>query len=104
MSWVKSDAGFRDFLSLVIVHAPDEFPEEDFLAPEEQLTLDLAFQELRTGVELLSKKRISAAQKRQLYELLQAAHSKYVAGLDVEAAHLLQELEVIAFGAPDAGA
>jgi recombinational DNA repair protein (RecF pathway) len=97
MSWVKSESGFRDFLSLVIVHAPDEFPEEDFLEPEEQLTLDLAFDELRKGIELLSARRVSPNQKQQLHELLKQAYSNYLNGEDVKAAHLLQELEVLAF-------
>ena len=97
MSWVKNEAGFRDFLSLVIVHAPDEFPEEDFLEPEEQLTLDMAFKELHIGVNLLSAKRVTEAKRNELRSILQKAHSKYFEGRDVEAAHLLQELEAIAF-------
>ena len=88
-----------EILELVIVHAPDEFPEEDFLEPEEQLTLDMAFKELHVGVNLLSAKRVSEARRNELRKLLQQAHDKYLEGRDVEAAYILQELEAIAFKA-----
>lgn len=43
MTWVKDFEGMIDFLSQVIVHAPDNFPKEDYLDEDEQLTLELRF-------------------------------------------------------------
>ena len=40
-----------DFIALVVLHAPEEFPKEDWLKPEEQLNLDRAFDELRYGLD-----------------------------------------------------
>lgn len=104
MPWVKSEATFRDFLSLVIVHAPDEFPVEDFLPPEEQLTLERAFKELHAGVEFLPAKRVSSSEKQALHALLERAHSTYAEGKAVEGSRLLHELESKAFSLGGAGA
>jgi hypothetical protein len=97
MVWVKNASGFRDFLSLVIVHAPDSFPEEDYLEPEQQLNLEMAFRELQSGLGFLPSARINPSEKQELEKLLRQAHRKYLEGQDVQAAHLLQKLEAIAF-------
>jgi len=102
MSWVTSVPSFRDFLSLVIVHAPDDFPEEDFLGPDEQLNLDSAFQELRRGLSLLDNSGASASSNTSLVGLLDKSLAAYRAGNDVAGAHLLQDLESQAFGSPHA--
>ena len=39
--WVRSPEDLRDFFSYVLLSAPDEFPVEDFLAPDEQMNLAL---------------------------------------------------------------
>ncbi|MGJ7541906.1 hypothetical protein [Variovorax sp. LT1R16] len=98
MTWVKNVAGFRDFLSLVIVHAPDDFPEEDYLAPGEQLNLVRAFGELYKGLELVSSSAGSnLIDVPALRDLLDRALVAYRAGEDVKGAHLLQEFEAAAF-------
>ena len=99
MTWVKNVAGFRDFLSLVIVHAPDEFPQEDYLARDEQLNLVRAFGELYKGLGLLSSSAPPSSQvdMAALRDLLDRALIAYKAGEDVKGAHLLQEFELAAF-------
>ena len=104
MSWVKSESTFRDFLSLVIVHAPDDFPTEDFLPPEEQLNLDLAFKELHAGVEILSAKRANSPEKQVLHALLDRSHAMFAEGKEIEGARLLQELEAHVFSSSAGGA
>lgn len=53
MSWVNSFEGLLDFLSLVMVHAPDDSPKEDFLNEDEQLTLENAFAEINEGMRFV---------------------------------------------------
>ncbi|UHQ23976.1 hypothetical protein LVB77_04470 [Lysobacter sp. 5GHs7-4] len=95
-------SSFRDFLSLVIVHAPDEFPEEDYFEPHEQLNLESAFQELQRGVDLLAKSGMRSSSVAELANLLDTSLLAYRTGNDVKGAHLLQELESHAFGSPSA--
>jgi len=45
--------GFRDFILEVIAGAPADFMEMDWLSPEEQMTLDRAFEGLRIGFDLV---------------------------------------------------
>lgn len=54
MSWVTNIPESHDFLSLVAACAPNDFPVEDYLPDEEQLTLSLAFSELQNGLALLN--------------------------------------------------
>ncbi len=50
--WFFDKESFFDFLGFVIVYAPD-FPEEDFLEPNEQLDLERAFEELSNGLKIV---------------------------------------------------
>lgn len=93
MSWVKSFEGLLDFLSLVIVHAPDEFPNEDFLSDDEQLTLDMAFKELNHGMQFVKQRIKDENVLMQLQNTLDASLAAYREGDDVKGAHLLQGLE-----------
>ena len=97
MSWVKSVAAFRDFLSLVIVHAPDDFPEEDYLAADEQLNLERACAELHRGLEMLIADQRSPAPTSELRLMLDQALAAYKEGDDIKGAHLLQAFEAQAF-------
>lgn len=42
----RATAEYHDFLVYVYIHAPNEFPEEDYLQPHEQMNLDKAFSKL----------------------------------------------------------
>lgn len=95
MQWVKSFEGMIDFISVVIVHAPDDFPEEDFLGKEGQLTLDRAFVELRYGMSFVKIKIKDKSLLNRLNELLEESFAAYKLGDDVEGAHLLQDFEKI---------
>ena len=52
-AWVYDKESFFDFLGFMIVHAP-EFPEEDFLEPHEQLSLESAFEQLKKGLAIVA--------------------------------------------------
>ncbi|KRD39818.1 hypothetical protein ASE35_05715 [Lysobacter sp. Root916] len=102
MSWVTNISSFKDFLSLVIVHAPDDFPQEDFLKLHEQLSLESAFHELSHGLTLMAQSGVSANAITNLADLLEKSLASYRSGDDIAGAHLLQELESQAFGSPHA--
>ena len=61
MSWVTDIDSLWEFIGLVVLSAPDDFEQEDFLEPEEQLNLELAFQELRNGVDFIDADMIDDA-------------------------------------------
>jgi hypothetical protein len=44
--WRHALSVFRDELAFVTGHAPDRFPKEDFLPPEEQSNLENSYQRL----------------------------------------------------------
>lgn len=93
MTWIKNFAGFIDFLSLVIVHAPSDFPKEDYLREDEQLTLESAFKELRDGMRFVRPKVANEAMFGALNGQLDQALVAYRQGEDVKGAHLLQDFE-----------
>ena len=93
MPWVKHIDGLHDFISYVVVHAPDEFPQEDFLDDDEQMTLDQAFAELRDGLRFVEAAFPGADKERGLSDLLDRSLQNYKNGDDIRGAHLLQEFE-----------
>lgn len=95
MSWVNSFEGLVDFLSLVIVCAPDDFPLEDFLSDEEQLTLDKAFEELAGGMRFVREKIVDGDMLMRLQTILDTSLAAYRNGDDVRGAHLLQDFEMM---------
>lgn len=97
MSWVKDSQTLKDFLSLVIVHAPDGFPEEDYLKADEQLNLERAFAELRSGVTILASTKSVFEVASKLNSILDQALLAYRSGDDIQGAHALHEFEKIAF-------
>src|SRR5688572_23867137 len=91
--WIDSFEALIDFLSVVIVQAPDEFLREDYLDDSDQLTLDLAFQELRDGMQFVKERIKDKAVVLQLQNCLTASLAAYRAGDDVRGAHLLQDFQ-----------
>jgi hypothetical protein len=93
MPWIKNFSGFTDFLSLVIVHAPDDFPREDYLDDHEQLNLEGAFEALTDGMSLVAKRVHQTEVLSSLRAELHSALVAYRRGDDVEGAHILQRFE-----------
>jgi hypothetical protein len=88
--WVRDARSLSDFIGYVVIYAPDGFPVEDYLQPHEQMTLDLAFDELRHGIGLL---QLPAPRAQALQALLDTALQHYRGGDDVRGAHVLQDFE-----------
>ena len=93
MHWVKSFEGLLDFLSLVIVHAPNEFPKEDYLRDDEQLTLEMAFEEIAHGMRFVAQRIPDQKVLDQLRNYLGSSLAAYRLGNEVKGAHLLQDFE-----------
>jgi len=81
-----------EHIAYVLGYAPN-FPREDFLADNEQMTLDLAFSQLREGIDLAYPGTEHESYKQSLRELLGRSYEKYKIGKDIEAGHLLNEFE-----------
>ena len=93
MPWIRNLNGFLDFLSLVIVHAPNDFPKEDYLHDDEQLTLESAFKELSDGMKFVEPEVSTSAALDALRGQLDQALALYRQGDDVKGAHVLQDFE-----------
>ena len=80
-------------IAYVLVYAPDSFPYRDFLAPDEQMTLDRAFQMLRAGVEIAYPEAQFADKRTELCDILDSSLSAYRKGHDVQGGTLLNAFE-----------
>ena len=47
--WVTDSPTLKEMLALAVIYAPD-FPREDHLEDDEQLNLEKAFKEMRSGL------------------------------------------------------
>lgn len=84
-----------DHIAYVMEYAPSDFPREDHLLPEQQMNLEMAFEQLRQGIEVA----YPAADGRwvQLDALLDRALVEYRNGDKTVAAGMLAEFESIIF-------
>ena len=97
MAWVNNLDGLYDFIGYVVLRAPDKFPKEDYLKPDDQMTLDRAFSELRAGLNFVEADVTGVETKRRLASLLDEAHAAYISGERKKGAHLLQDFEALIF-------
>ena len=97
MTWIRDIDSLYDFIGYVVLCAPDEFPEEDYLQPEEQMNVDRAFNELRDAIKLIDPEMMTEAKHRGLLSLLEQSLSAYREGDDVRGAHLLQDFQDLIF-------
>lgn len=96
MIWVKDIDSLYDFIGYVVLGAPNEFPVEDFLPPDEQMNLEKAFEELRRGLGVIDLE-VANERKLRLSSLLDESLAAYRSGDDVKGAHLLQDFEALVF-------
>lgn len=84
---------YRNMIGYVVLGAPDQFPIEDYLAPEEQMTLDKAFAELRRGLPVAYDKIQDKGAIPNATELLEASYRAYREGDQRAGAFLLQDFD-----------
>jgi hypothetical protein len=97
MQRVRCLDDLRNFLSVVIVSAPDKFRRFDFLPEEDQLNLGKAFAELNNGMALVERKIGDNSMLKQSGELLSESLAAYECGDIIRGAHLLQDFEELIF-------
>ena len=78
----------------MVAYAPDGFPAEDYLQPDEQLDLEKAFHELFRGMDLVDIASRDPICDRKLRAILQESLQAYRSGDDIKGAHLIQDFEV----------
>ena len=96
-SWIQDLNSLWDFIGYVVLSAPDNFPEEDFLQPDEQMNLERAFEELRNAMNLIKPSKLNDAKRSEALSLLEESLDSYRAGNVVKGAHLLQDFRVLIF-------
>ena len=99
MQWVRDINSLYNFIGYVVLRAPDQFPHEDYLAPDDQMNLARAFDELKHGIALVEQDFPGADQDRGLSVLLERSLASYREGDIVAGAHTLQDLQDLIFKA-----
>jgi hypothetical protein len=101
MHWVLHLDALHDFIGLVILRAPDRFPTRDFLPDDEQLNLDRAFKELRSGLDFVAVSPSDPTFHDRLRTALDESLEAYRTGDRREGAHRLQDFQNMIFGSSD---
>ena len=86
-----------DHIAYVMEYAPSGFPVEDYLLPDQQMTLDMAFQQLHQGVRIACPLPSAPALREILHALLDRSLAEYRNGDRTAAAALLAEFESTIF-------
>lgn len=97
MAWVRDINSLYNFIGYVVLRAPDNFPTEDYLPADQQMTLDRAFAELRNGVMLVKADAPDLPRLDDLEVVLDEALALYRRGETVHGAHRLQDFEAMIF-------
>jgi hypothetical protein len=84
---------YVDFISTVLLCAPDSFPRRDWLKPSEQLNLERAFQVLKDHFSLVRDRVDDEARLAPMEAELAAALRAYQAGEVGNGAKRLQSFE-----------
>ena len=101
MRYVRNLQGLYDFIATVVLGAPDRFRYREYLAPEDQLNLDRAFEELRASLEFVAKSEAEPQFHDRLRGVLDQSLEAYRAGDRKHGAHLLQDFQDMIFGPPN---
>lgn len=88
-------AGFKDFVVYVLSCAPDLFPAENWLKPDEQMNLERAFIGLRYGLEMIERQRGGAVSLIHCRKLVEDAFAAYSSGEDHAGQMRLEQVEEI---------
>ena len=94
---MERNSDLWDHIAYVMEYAPSGFPVEDYLLPEQQMNLDMAFRQLHQGVEIACPPPDTAEQRDKLHALLDRSLAEYRNGDRTVAAGLLAEFESTLF-------
>ncbi len=87
--------GYKDFVVYVLSCAPELFPAEDWLLPDEQMNLERAFVGLRQGLRIVAQHSKDSVVLDRCAKLIDEADAHYRAGRDHAGQLSLEELEKV---------
>jgi len=85
-----------DLLGFMVLACPDRFPKVGAYGEDNAANLEVAFERLRAGLTLLDG-RLGPEMRRDVDSLAERAYEAYRRGDRKAGAHLLQDVEDIAF-------
>jgi hypothetical protein len=88
---IKSLSDYMDFITVVLLCAPDRFIPREWKAEDEQLNLDRAFWILRDRFSLVEPRVTDAEALPRIRGLLEASYRAYASGEHASGAHLIQD-------------
>jgi hypothetical protein len=86
---------FKDYVGFVKLCAPDEFPAEDWAAPADRWTLDLAFEGLRLGLRMAAEEKGERDEFARGRTLVEDAYAAYRDGRVRDGFFKLEELQKV---------
>jgi hypothetical protein len=86
---------FKDYVVFVQSYLPDEFPPRDCAGPDEQWTLDLAFDGLRLGLRMAVEEKGERDEFTQGESLVEEAYAAYRDGRKRDGFFKLEELQTL---------
>jgi hypothetical protein len=90
-NYITRPSDYRGFLTVVLLKAPDNLAV-DHRAPEDQLTLEIAFKVLKEKLPVVKSRVKSDETMRIIREPLDISHEAFVAQDRKEACYALQEV------------
>lgn len=84
---------FKDYVGFVQLCAPDDFPFEEWASPSDQLTLELAFEGLRLGLQMATEEKGEREEFTQGKLLIEEAYAAYRDGQDRDGFFKLEKLQ-----------
>jgi hypothetical protein len=88
---IKSVDDLSEFISYVVLCAPDRLSNDEDLPPENRMDLERAFEHLRSGVQIAYPEVDFEPKRRVLYSILDRALDGYRAGDEKVGAHALYD-------------
>lgn len=92
MNWIENYSEFYEFLAKILLCAPDDFPEEDYLEKENQLNLQKAYNELEKALPYVQEKLNDDDKFISVKNDLYSSKSAYESGNEKEGAFLIQKI------------
>jgi hypothetical protein len=83
---------FKDYVGFVKICAPDRFPSREGVGPDDQWTLDLAFEGLRLGLRMATEEKGKRAEFELGESLVEGAYTAYRDGRVRDGFFKLEEL------------
>ena len=95
---IKTMKNLYNAIGYVSICAPDKFPEEDFLEPEEQPNFENQFQRLRDAIAIIDPKIATPEMLPIIRSILEESYEAFKSGDRRAGVLLLNEWSALIFG------